>query len=304
MSSSTGSAVLPLVLVAGLVTGATSCRTAPASQTEIERTPGVAYQPRGFREFPTQVYPSRASVREDLEMLHDAGFRRLVTYGAMDVLADVPRIARDVGFDAAIVMGIWDPFSPEELNNARAAAPFVDGFCVGNEGLGERYDEHELAPQLDYLRQATGKPVTTSEPIDRYLDGPYREWLHEHSDWLFPNVHPYFGGLRTADDAAAFVVARHDALAVVANGKRVVLKEVGFPTHRDDCCSEAVQRRFFERLHTTRIDFLHFEAFDQPFKRRSADEPDLEHHWGLFDAQGRPKLAVDWLRREMTSREP
>ena len=34
------------------------------------------------------------------------------------------------------MLGIWDPNSDEEINNSREVARFVDGYCVGNEGLG------------------------------------------------------------------------------------------------------------------------------------------------------------------------
>jgi exo-beta-1,3-glucanase (GH17 family) len=256
---------------------------------------GVAFQPRGFREFPTLHYPSREEVARDLRMLASAGFRSLVTYGAADVLGAVPELAREAGFDGRIVMGIWDPFSDEELSNALAQAGYVDAYCVGNEGLGIRYEPDELHAVMAHVRRATGKPVTTSEPIDRYLQGPYRDWLHDHSDWLFPNAHPYLAGRHDPDEAAAWTVARYDYLVASAAGKDVVLKEAGYPTHRDDCCDEGAQRAFFTALMQSGIRFLLFEAFDQPGKLDSATEPRLEHHWGLFRADGTPKAVVSRL---------
>src|SRR5256885_10462756 len=54
-------------------------------------------------------------------------------------LHDALPISRMGGFDGTIVMGIWDPWSDEEWSNAVKQRRFVDGYCVGNEGLGVRY---------------------------------------------------------------------------------------------------------------------------------------------------------------------
>jgi hypothetical protein len=104
---------------------------------------GIAYQPRGFRELPRVTYPVRDEVREDLRLLHSAGFRSLVTYAAADVLAEVPELARAEGFDGLVVMGVWDPFSEQEYRAALAQSPYVDGYCMGNEGLGTT---HQISP--------------------------------------------------------------------------------------------------------------------------------------------------------------
>jgi exo-beta-1,3-glucanase (GH17 family) len=265
---------------------------------------GVAFQPRGFREIPSVQYPSRAGVSSDLARLESAGFRSLVTYGAADILGLVPALARAAGFDGRIVMGIWDPLSEEELASALAQAPHVDGYCVGNEGLGVRYEPDQLGDIMSRLRRATGKPVTTSEPIDHYLRGPYRSFLHEHSDWLFPNAHPYLAGLRDAVGAVSWTVARYDYLTVIARGKEVLLKEAGYPTHREDCCGERDQLMFFQRLHQSGVGFFMFEAFDQPGKRDLPSEPGLEQHWGVFRADGTPKAAALWVKDGSHGRVP
>jgi exo-beta-1,3-glucanase (GH17 family) len=231
-------------------------------------------------------------VREDLTLLRATGFRGLVTYGAADVLARVPEFAREAGFDGMIVMGVWDPKSGDELHSALAQAKFVDGFSVGNEGLGERYTREELAAAMTQLRRRTGKPVTTSERLERYLDGATADWLIEHSDWIFPIAQPYWYGHRDPVGASRWVVTHYDYLTATS-AKRVILKEVGFPSAGDSCCDEQGQSELFERTSAAGIDFFFFEAFDQPFKAGHA----VEGHWGLYRANGSAKRVIDRLMK-------
>jgi exo-beta-1,3-glucanase (GH17 family) len=216
----------------------------------------------------------------------------LVTYGSHGVLGTIPELARKEGFDGMVIMGIWEPFSEEEWHNAVVQAPFVDGYCVGNEGLGVRYSPEELASKMTTLRRMTGRPVTTTEPIDSYLVGPYREWLLAHSDWLFPLAQPFFAVPWDPAQAVRWIVARHDYLAATT-GSRVILKETGFPSAAGG--SEAAQRAFFEALDATGLLFFHFEAFDQPWKRDTLGQLEVEAHWGLYRVDGTPKLVVPWM---------
>ena len=254
-------------------------------------SPAVAYQPRGFILDPEPEIPSAERIRADLCLLRKSGFRSLVTYGAKDAMGRIPEIAREEGFDGIVVMGIWDVFAPEEWTNAIAQIPFTDGYCIGNEGLGVRYKPDELALRMAQLRQITGLPVTTSEPIGKYMRGPYRDWLLEHSDWLFPNVHPFWGGQLNPKQGVEWVVAHHDYLAAVTK-RKVVIKEAGCPSAGSEGLSEETQHLFYEALEMTRVSFFYFEAFDQPWKKDVLGLPAIEAHWGLFYKDGTPKKAI------------
>lgn len=274
-----------LVALGGLVVPPHQPNTLP------DRLPlAVAYQPRGFRETPSVEYPTEQQVREDLRLLRAAGFRGLVTYGAANVLGKVPQLAREAGFDGMVVMGIWDPTSREELDNALGQATFVDGYSVGNEGLHVRYTRDELSASMMRLRARSRRPVTTSERLDRYVGGPDAAWLIDRSDWVFPIAHPYWYGQRDPAAASRWVISHYDFLSATA-GKRVILKELGFPSTGDLCCDERHQSELFERAWGSGVEFFFFEAFDQPFKIGTA----VEAHWGLYDANGSPKQVISWL---------
>ncbi len=257
------------------------------------RPPAIAYQPRGF--FPGSEFKESAEsqISQELQQLQSLGFQSIVTYGARGAMGVIPEKARNLGFSGMVIMGIWDIYSDEEWENALAQRDFVDGYCLGNEGLFFlRYTVDELEKKMSELRQVTGKPVTTGEPIYSYLQGPYREWLLKHSDWLFPNTHPFWGGKNQFQDAVDWVVARSDYLEATT-GQKVILKETGLPSKTPHPEGEEMQNLFFHALKATGVKFVYFEAFDQPWKHEMFDQPEAEGHWGLFDANGRPKKAIE-----------
>ncbi|WP_454061553.1 hypothetical protein [Candidatus Nitrospira salsa] len=261
------------------------------------RPPGIAYQPRGF--FPGSEFGKAAvpQITQELKQLHELGFQSLVTYGARGAMGSIPKIARAQGFSGMVIMGIWDIYSNEEWRNAVAQREFVDGYCLGNEGLlFLRYTVGELEEKMSELRQETGKPVTTGEPIDSYLEGPYREWLWKHSDWIFPNTHPFWGGKTHFQEAVHWVLARVDYLEATT-GRKIILKETGLPTLTSHPEGEDMQKAFFSELNSTGIKFVYFEAFDQPWKHELEQQPEAEGHWGLYDAQGQPKKAIESVAR-------
>jgi exo-beta-1,3-glucanase (GH17 family) len=255
--------------------------------------PAIAYQPRGF--FPGSEFETSApaQIAQELKQLHELGFQSLVTYGSRGAMGSIPEMARTQGFSGMVIMGIWDIYSVEEWDNAVAQRDFVDGYCLGNEGLFFlRYTVKELEVKMSELRNATGKPVTTGEPIENYLAGPYREWLWKHSDWLFPNTHPFWGGKNHFQEAVDWVLARSDYLEATT-GKKIILKETGLPSKTPHPESEEMQKAFFNALKSTGVKFVYFEAFDQPWKHELFGQPEAEGHWGLYDAQGRPKKAIE-----------
>lgn len=267
---------------------ATSLRTLPFV------LPAVAYNPRGFSPKSDASLLSREQITKDLRLLRKNGFRSLVTYSSQGILGSIPAVARQEGFDGTVIMGIWDLFSEGEWNNALAHAAVVDGYCLGNEGLGVRYSTNELASRMTELRRLTGHLVTTTEPIDSYLKGPYREWLLAHSDWLFPLAQPFWAAELDPRQAVNWIIARYDYL-VATTGRSVILKEAGFPSAGVEGYNEEAQLAFFEVLESTGLSFFYFEAFDQPWKRDVLKYHEVEAHWGLYRADGTPKKMISWL---------
>ena len=255
--------------------------------------PGVAYNPRNFS-LAQHSAPTTHQILQDLRLLKSAGMKGLVTYSAAGTLGSIPALARKVGFDGTIIMGIWNPQDHEEWQQALTQRDYVDGYCLGNEGLGIRYQPEKLAEKMAQLRTLTRRPVTTSEPIDNYIKGPYRAWLLAHSDWLFPTAHPFWSAQAKSSQAVNWIVARYDFL-VATSGHLVILKEAGFPSAGVPGANEKTQLRFFQALASSHIPFFYFEAYDQLWKPTALQRGEVEAHWGLYRSDGTPKKVALWF---------
>ncbi len=264
----------------------------------------AAYSPTNFDPTVTPVVsPSEEDVREDLRVLAAAGFNGLVTYSSAytDSLKpgqplDIPRLAQEAGFDGMIV-GVWNPSDEAELSAAEKASsyPVVRGYCIGNEGLDERYDLKTLTTTMERIRRNTGRPVSTTEQANDYYENTP---LWAISDWVFPNVHPYFAKRRDPREAAAWTAEIFETLNAVSD-KPLIFKEVGLPTSGDDGLSESGQAQYYRLLRQTPVIYVIFEAFDAPWKHLTplkADGtlawPDPEPFWGVFTADRVAKEAV------------
>src|SRR5262249_22644494 len=146
-----------------------------------------------------------------LTVLRRAGFDGLITYGAE--LEAIPALAEKIGFRSMLI-GIWDPWSPIErlelLKAVREHRKLIAGVIVGNEGLlSGRYSVDSLCDAMTDLRQATSKPVSSTEPVDWILGEPR---LAECSTFLSVNAHPYFSNHQKPEEAVQWTVSAWDAI--------------------------------------------------------------------------------------------
>ena len=272
-----------------------------------EVTPSlIAFNPSGFD--PRQPFElnetSLAELREDLRVLK-AAFNGLVLYEVRSGLTDaIMDVAHEHGFKA-VLLGIWDPKSEEEIAGTaelirQYREKLVLAVVIGNEGLiDNRYaieDVQRAALRLKALIQADDAiPVTTSEPVGEYGWKPLREF----GDFLAPNIHPAIDqeGIDPAA-GAAWVKERANALAYAAK-KPILVKETGLPNGGALSYTPETQLLFWEAYlrdgRLVRVNAVDtwislaasFEAFDTPWKAEKTGIP-IEGHWGFLDIKRKP----------------
>ncbi|MDD5044180.1 MAG: hypothetical protein PHU91_03865 [Candidatus Omnitrophica bacterium] len=278
--------IIKIVFIIILLLNVCLFQVSPASADEfadkLYRIRWIDYSPTNFD--PNRgIYPTTSSIEEDLRVLFNAGFRGIVTYGADNILAEIPEIAKRFGFEG-VIMGIWDIYSRQEMQAAIDVSEYVDGYCLGNEGLGRRYEMEELIKMMDYLKAAGGKPVTTTEEITDYAN----DKVVKLGDWVFPNIHPIFFNAKEPKKAVDFITHYYKIICRAAKGKPILVKEAGYPTKGDVYANQKNQSLFFKLLEKSEVNFVYFEAFDQHWK----ENPEFEAHWGLFDKNRRPKRFI------------
>lgn len=277
----------------------------------------VAYEPISLRVIdgrPTKA--DATSIREDLKALRPK-FDGLITYTAVNGAQAIPGIAASLGY-RAIIIGVWNPFDDSEINaaleQARRYPQLVAGLSLGNEVLfSGKHELPELAAAVAALhRRVPQLPLSTTEPFHLF-DTDRAKPLLSQLDFLLPIVHPVFQSwFRTAPDAnaAQFVVNVVNNLALRFCGL-ILVKEVGEPT-APAALGFSAQRQagFFAELRKQfpqqrMKGFAYFSAFDAPWRAydelagvKQAGGPgphEEEAHWGLYDADRKPKLAGSQL---------
>ena len=274
----------------------------------------VAYQPTSLHM--VNGHPTRAeaaSIRADLQALRPY-FDGLITYGSIDGAEAIPAIADSVGF-RALVIGIWNPFDPVQMQAALAAAgehpDIVIGLSFGNELVfTQRTNFADLAAlAVNVRRRLPSIAISTTEPFHMFR-GAAASQLLQQLDFMLVNVHPVFQPwFRDAPDrnAAEFVVNVVKQLAEGYCGP-ILVKEVGEPSAPSEAgFTPDRQASFFRELLTQfpparERSFAYFSAFDAPWrafdeialpnKVRAAQTHPEEAHWGLFDEHRRPKPVV------------
>ena len=271
---------------------ATLIQATPAPQVDLpklfSRACTVDLAPRHYDPRVGQ-FPSSSDLGADLDLLRAQGFSGVATYTASGSLAEIPKLARAAGFDF-VVMGVWNPTDADEIQAAIAQADYVNGYLVGNEGLAAgRYTFNDLANAIEHIRNATGRPATTTETPDSFRAN---SGLWGLGDWVSVNDHPYWAGLRDPAAAARWLGEQYKTLSEEARGHRanamLVLHEVGWPTDGDPAATERFQQDFLSYAQTEDLTFSYFEAFDSPWKVEHPVEP----HWGILREDGSPKPAA------------
>jgi exo-beta-1,3-glucanase (GH17 family) len=254
----------------------------------------IAYQPTSLRAIDgafSEANPE--SIRADLQVLRPR-FDSLITYDSIHGAEAIPAIARSLGFRAVIV-GVWNPLNPAELDAALAAArdPIVVGVSLGNEALFfHRCSVTEMTRLLDSRRAPV--PLAITEPFHMFAK-PELQPVLQRLDFLLVNVHPVFQPwFHTApqDTAVQFVI---NVTRDLNFHGPILVKETGLPSApADKGFSLEKQAWFYTELErrlpvTGERAWAYFSAFDAPWRASEAPE---EAHWGLYDEKRQPKPVV------------
>lgn len=233
-------------------------------------------------------FPTKKTIRKDLANLQKAGFMGIVTYSLENTLAEIPRIAKEMGFEH-VVAGLFyynDETLQKEIQAAHAQLEHIDAFRLGSEGIfTRRYTINQLSQEIESLKESTGKPVFTSEPEHIYFQNPQ---LLEIGDIVFPNIHPWWANV-PVEQAANFTKTRYDLMKLQTDTP-IVISETWWPAKNKG--EQLDQARYFEDLERKDIPFVQGEAFDQPWKKHhevpKGGKP-IGDKWGLFSKNGKPK---------------
>ena len=209
----------------------------------------------------------------------------------------IPAIAKEK--DLKTMVGVWLDDDREhnelELENALRIAKegHVDILAIGNEVLlrGD-LTEDEL---LDYLRRAKdGAPGVDVGYVDAYFEFVDHPRITDACDVLLANCYPFWEGC-PAEHALLYMKDMYRRVESVANGKRVIVSETGWPNigSAEGAAVPSFENAIKYFVDTCRwaedegIEIFYFSSFDESWKVGA--EGDVGAYWGLWDKDGNPK---------------
>lgn len=248
-------------------------------------------------------------IRSELTLLHDTGFRGIVTNAMTYGMEAIPRIARDIGFTHVIVK-LWWPDEPTfaiEKRNLAGEIGFIDAIVVGNETINKALHRGDgtdnavarLRVEVEQLQQAYGIPVTTGLHRDDWMHHP--EIAIEIGDFVFPNLQPWWALHRNNPVSTAQwvreVYEQVRSTPGLAADRVVVLQEASYPTNAVESvwapgATPENQKIFFEELIASGIPFVYGFSFDVWFAQEYSPPGG---YGGLWTSDRTPKPVVDIL---------
>jgi exo-beta-1,3-glucanase (GH17 family) len=160
----------------------------------------------------SQVYPSEAQIKQDLELLLRGGWTFLRLFDASPHAERTLKVIKDNGFDMRVMLGVWisGPKAKFDTQNqadidrgvslASAYPGIVVAVSVGNETLDEwsniKTPPADLAAYIEEVRGRIAQPVTTDDmyvPFTMVHDdgSPYPDLLQVVKAIDFAAVHAY-----------------------------------------------------------------------------------------------------------------
>ena len=237
-----------------------------------------------------------AQIRERLAVI-EPHVRWIRTFSCTEGHELIPAIAHERGLKTLV--GVWLDGDREhnelELENAIRIARdgHVDVLGVGNEVLlrGD-LSEDEL---LDYIGRAKkALPGIDVGYVDAYFEFADHPRITQACDVLLANCYPFWEGC-PAEHALLYMKEMYYRVLGVANGKRVIISETGWPnigTPEGGAVPsfENAIKYFvdtFRWAESDGIEIFYFSSFDESWKVGA--EGDVGAYWGLWDKDGNPK---------------
>ena len=209
----------------------------------------------------------------------------------------IPGIAAQNGLKSMVGVWLGDDHlkNEEEISNAIAIAKagHADILAVGNEVLlrGE-LSEDELLEYIQRVKQAV--PNVQVGYVDAYFIFVDHPRVTDACDVILANCYPFWEGC-PADYALLYMKEMYHKVQRVANGKKVIISETGWPNvgsavKGSEPSYENAIKYFintYQWAEEEGIEIFYFSAFDESWK--VGQEGDVGAYWGLWDKDARKK---------------
>ena len=270
-------------------------RVALFKQTLSRRIHGLSFSPYMDGQSHGTEIPEQ-QIRSRLEIITPYT-NWIRTFSCIEGNQHTPRIAHENGLKTMVGVGLTEDHEKNEIEfeNALeiARSGHADILAIGNEVLlrGDMSEE-ELLEYMQRARQAV--PDVPVGYVDAYFLFEEHPRITESCDLILINCYPFWEHC-PADYALFFTKEMYRRSLKVADGKKVIISETGWP-NKGSAYGAAIPSpenamnyfiHCYQWADEEDIEIIYFSSFDETWK--VDDEGDVGAYWGLWDKDGKLK---------------
>ncbi len=222
------------------------------------------------------------------------------TFSCSDENMRIPILAKELGFKTLVGAWLGKDLDKNQIEVDKLIELCNDGYidvaAVGNEVMYRKdLSEEKLIEYIKYVKSKIKTEVPVGY-VDAYYEFSSRPSITDACDVILTNCYPYWEGCNI-DYSLIYMKQMFYHARDVANGKRVIITETGWPSKGSSLRGADPSNKNFLKYfinaqkwsYEEEIEMFYFSSFDESWKINS--EGDVGAFWGIWDSDTKSKFS-------------
>ena len=222
------------------------------------------------------------------------------TFSCSDENMRIPILAKELGFKTLVGAWLGKDLDKNQIEVDKLIELCNDGYidvaAVGNEVMYRKdLSEEKLIEYIKYVKSKIKTKVPVGY-VDAYYEFSSRPSITDACDVILTNCYPYWEGCNI-DYSLIYMKQMFYHAKDVANGKRVIITETGWPSKGSSLRGADPSNKNFLKYFINaqkwsseeEIEMFYFSSFDESWKINS--EGDVGAFWGIWDSDTKSKFS-------------
>lgn len=222
------------------------------------------------------------------------------TFSCSDENMRIPILAKELGFKTLVGAWLGKDLDKNQIEVDKLIELCNDGYidvaAVGNEVMYRKdLSEEKLIEYIKYVKSKIKTKVPVGY-VDAYYEFSSRPSITDACDVILTNCYPYWEGCNI-DYSLIYMKQMFYHARDVANGKRVIITETGWPSKGSSLRGANPSNKNFLKYfinaqkwsYEEEIEMFYFSSFDESWKINS--EGDVGAFWGIWDSDTKSKFS-------------
>lgn len=222
------------------------------------------------------------------------------TFSCSDENMRIPILAKELGFKTLVGAWLGKDLDKNQIEVHKLIELCNDGYidvaAVGNEVMYRKdLSEEKLIEYIKYVKSKIKTKVPVGY-VDAYYEFSSRPSITDACDVILTNCYPYWEGCNI-DYSLIYMKQMFYHARDVANGKRIIITETGWPSKGSSLRGADPSNKNFLKYFINaqkwsseeEIEMFYFSSFDESWKINS--EGDVGAFWGIWDSDTKSKFS-------------